>query len=212
MPGFSILPLLRISGWDDRLWASERSRSSKVRHSIHHAMPQRVRLQVVDAVAAKAKASGLPGVLPVFVTLDPYRDTCAQVSVEPSPPLISHPLPSAPIIYVLLRCLAAAFSKLRCCASLPCPALACPALPCPALVLQVGTYVKDFHPRMLGLTGTPAQVGRIAKAFRVYFQEVDHEEGSEDYLGAYSTQRAYPERTCTSLRRQPSLAERFGTK
>lgn len=51
--------------------------------------------------------------------------------------------------------------------------------------LQVGTYVRDFHPRMLGLTGTPAQVARVAKAFRVYFQEVDHEEGSEDYLGEW---------------------------
>ena len=52
---------------------------------------------------------------------------------------------------------------------------------------QVGAYVKDFHPRMLGLTGTPAQVRRAAKAFRVYFHEVDKdEEESEDYLVDHS--------------------------
>ncbi len=50
--------------------------------------------------------------LPIFVTLDPRRDSCAQV----------------------------------------------------------GAYVRDFHPRMLGLTGTPGQVAHIAKQFRVFFQ------------------------------------------
>jgi cytochrome oxidase Cu insertion factor (SCO1/SenC/PrrC family) len=36
---------------------------------------------------------------------------------------------------------------------------------------------------MLGLTGTPGQVAKAAKAFRVFFQEVDKEADSEDYLG-----------------------------
>jgi protein SCO1/2 len=68
-------------------------------------------------------------VVPVFITLDPARDTCAQV----------------------------------------------------------GAYCADFHPKMLGLTGTPGQVAQAAKAYRVYFSEVDRGEGdaaSEDYLGA----------------------------
>lgn len=63
--------------------------------------------------------------VPVFITLDPYRDSCAQV----------------------------------------------------------GAYVKDFHPRMLGLTGTPSQTAKVAKKFRVYFSEVDHAEEDDDYLG-----------------------------
>jgi protein SCO1/2 len=62
---------------------------------------------------------------PAFVTLDPYRDSCAQVE----------------------------------------------------------TYAREFHPRMLGLTGTPAQVAKAAKKFRVYFSETDHAEGDDDYLG-----------------------------
>ncbi len=38
---------------------------------------------------------------------------------------------------------------------------------------------------MLGLTGTPDQVGRVAKAYRVYFAAVDRTEEDDDYLGAY---------------------------
>jgi len=64
-------------------------------------------------------------VVPLFITLDPYRDTCEQV----------------------------------------------------------GAYVADFHPKMVGLTGTPGQVAKAAKAFRVYFTEVDKKEGEDDYLG-----------------------------
>lgn len=65
--------------------------------------------------------------LPVFVTLDPHRDSCAQV----------------------------------------------------------GAYCRDFHPRMLPLTGTPGQVAKIAKAYRVYFQDVDKKDDDEDYLGEW---------------------------
>lgn len=51
---------------------------------------------------------------------------------------------------------------------------------------QVGAYCKDFHPDMIGLTGTPGQVAQAAKAYRVYFSEVDRKEGDDeaDYLGA----------------------------
>jgi len=47
--------------------------------------------------------------------------------------------------------------------------------------LQVGVYVRDFHPRMLGLTGTPGQIAALAKRFRVFFQEVDRGDESDDY-------------------------------
>ena len=43
---------------------------------------------------------------------------------------------------------------------------------------------SDFHPRMVSLTGTPTQVGEIAKKFRVYFSHVDHtDESDDDYMG-----------------------------
>ena len=34
---------------------------------------------------------------------------------------------------------------------------------------HVGAYVKEFHPRMLGLTGTVAQCRAAARAYRVYY-------------------------------------------
>lgn len=32
-------------------------------------------------------------------------------------------------------------------------------------------YVSNFHPRMMGLTGTPDQVAQVAKAYRVYYKK-----------------------------------------
>jgi protein SCO1/2 len=82
-------------------------------------------LPIPFVVSCFAEKKGLPFVPPVFITLDPSRDTCGQV----------------------------------------------------------GAYVKDFHPKMIGLTGTPGQIAKVAKAFRVYFADVDKAEDSEDYLG-----------------------------
>lgn len=39
---------------------------------------------------------------------------------------------------------------------------------------------------MLGLTGTPNQIAKIAKKFRVYFAEVDHAADDDDYLVDHS--------------------------
>jgi protein SCO1/2 len=42
-------------------------------------------------------------------------------------------------------------------------------------------YVSNFHPGMVGLTGTPEQVAEVAKAYRVYYQKAAGATG-EDYL------------------------------
>lgn len=39
-------------------------------------------------------------------------------------------------------------------------------------------YISNFHPRMVGLTGTPAEIAVAAKAYRVYYARVE-DAGSE---------------------------------
>merc|ERR1719444_345985 len=46
---------------------------------------------------------------------------------------------------------------------------------------QVDSYCKEFHPRIQGLTGTPEQIKKVSRAYRVYFnQGVTNSE--KDYL------------------------------
>jgi cytochrome oxidase Cu insertion factor (SCO1/SenC/PrrC family) len=42
-------------------------------------------------------------------------------------------------------------------------------------------YVSNFHPQMVGLTGTPEQIAQVAKAYRVYYQKAPGAT-AEDYL------------------------------
>jgi cytochrome oxidase Cu insertion factor (SCO1/SenC/PrrC family) len=37
---------------------------------------------------------------------------------------------------------------------------------------HLATYVPFFHPRLIGLTGTPGQISKVASAYRVYFAKV----------------------------------------
>lgn len=47
-------------------------------------------------------------------------------------------------------------------------------------------YVSRFHPRMVGLTGTPQQVAAAARAYRVYYAKVNRPEMSQ-YLVDHSS-------------------------
>ncbi len=50
----------------------------------------------------------------------------------------------------------------------------------------VAGYVELFHPRMVGLTGTPEQVARAAEAYRVYYARAETE-GATEYLMDHSS-------------------------
>ncbi|KAL2500512.1 Protein SCO1-like protein 1 [Forsythia ovata] len=51
-------------------------------------------------------------------------------------------------------------------------------------VEQVREYVKEFHPKLIGLTGSPDEIKKAARAYRVYYMKTE-EEGS-DYLVDHS--------------------------
>ncbi|OUZ99123.1 Copper chaperone SCO1/SenC [Macleaya cordata] len=51
-------------------------------------------------------------------------------------------------------------------------------------VEQVHDYVKEFHPNLIGLTGSVDEIRKVARAYRVYYMKTE-EEGS-DYLVDHS--------------------------
>eukprot|EP00271_Cylindrocystis_brebissonii_P008956 TRINITY_DN23512_c0_g1_i1.p1 TRINITY_DN23512_c0_g1~~TRINITY_DN23512_c0_g1_i1.p1 ORF type:complete len:380 (+),score=58.40 TRINITY_DN23512_c0_g1_i1:220-1359(+) len=52
-------------------------------------------------------------------------------------------------------------------------------------VEQVRLYVKEFHPRLVGLTGSPEAVRAAARQYRVYYMKTDEEEDG-NYLVDHS--------------------------
>ncbi len=48
-------------------------------------------------------------------------------------------------------------------------------------------YVSNFHPRMIGLTGSEQDIAVVAKAYRVYYAKAKGSEASPDYLMDHST-------------------------
>lgn len=55
-------------------------------------------------------------------------------------------------------------------------------------VEQMSNYVSNFHPRMVGLTGTDAQIKQAAEAYRVFYARSESSEAAgDDYLMDHST-------------------------
>jgi cytochrome oxidase Cu insertion factor (SCO1/SenC/PrrC family) len=52
---------------------------------------------------------------------------------------------------------------------------------------QMAMYVKSFHPRLIGLTGTPAEIEAITKAYRVYAKKVPDPKSSAGYTMDHSS-------------------------
>ena len=48
-------------------------------------------------------------------------------------------------------------------------------------------YIPNFHPRLIGLSGSAAQIGKAARAYRVYYAKVDDPEAGDNYLMDHSS-------------------------
>ena len=46
---------------------------------------------------------------------------------------------------------------------------------------KLAAYVKNFDPRLGGLTGTPEEIAAVAKAYKVYYAKVPSKERPDDY-------------------------------
>jgi protein SCO1/2 len=49
------------------------------------------------------------------------------------------------------------------------------------------SYVENFGPRLIGLTGTPDEIAAVAKAYRVYFAKAGNTPSATDYLMDHSS-------------------------
>ncbi len=54
-------------------------------------------------------------------------------------------------------------------------------------VQQLASYVENFHPRMVGLTGTREQIAVAARAYRVYYGRAKADDSAADYLMDHSS-------------------------
>jgi len=46
---------------------------------------------------------------------------------------------------------------------------------------KLAAYVKNFDPRLVGLTGTPEEIAAVAKAYKVYYAKAPSKEHPDDY-------------------------------
>jgi protein SCO1 len=52
---------------------------------------------------------------------------------------------------------------------------------------QLKSYLASFHPKLVGLSGTVAEITDVAKKYRVYFKKIKDEKSSADYTMDHST-------------------------
>ena len=52
---------------------------------------------------------------------------------------------------------------------------------------RLGTYVKSFHPRLIGLTGSEDALANVAKAYRVYAKKIVDAKSPADYTLDHSS-------------------------
>lgn len=48
-------------------------------------------------------------------------------------------------------------------------------------------YLANFHPRFAGLTGSPAQIAKAAKAYHVYYAKIENKTDPQSYLMDHSS-------------------------
>jgi cytochrome oxidase Cu insertion factor (SCO1/SenC/PrrC family) len=49
------------------------------------------------------------------------------------------------------------------------------------------SYVENFGPRLIGLTGTPEEIAAVAKAYRVYYAKAGDQSSPDSYLMDHSS-------------------------
>lgn len=98
-------------------------------------------------------------VVPVFITVDPERDTIEQVRDY----VKGVCLYNCPILVIITYCSILFFD-------------------CSLLMNYL--CFAEFHPDLIGLTGTTDEIRQVARAYRVYYMKTE-EEGS-DYLVDHS--------------------------
>ena len=47
-------------------------------------------------------------------------------------------------------------------------------------------YMTNFHPRIMGLTGSPAEIAAAARAYKVYFNKAPQDQDTQSYLVDHS--------------------------
>lgn len=67
-------------------------------------------------------------------------------------------------------------------------------------VSAIKTYCKDFHPTLIGLTGSYEDIKKTCKTYRVYFSTPPDAKPTDDYLVDHSILYDPLDRTSTSFR------------
>lgn len=95
--------------------------------------------------------------MPVFISVDPERDTVEQVAeYVKGDSVILHELHFLYLMSVI----------------------------CCGILIVVFIFFTEFHPKLIGLTGSPDEIKSVARAYRVYYMKTAEEDS--DYLVDHS--------------------------